>query len=105
MKTDLYTKIVLTAIAIFLGIIIVKDIDFVSKAQANEVVNLSDLKIEKDENAADDDITFFIYENDKIKQPFSSIYFDECQIDKRDTPTHIVTTKKINDYERIRKVK
>jgi hypothetical protein len=66
MKTDLYTKIVLTAIAVFLGIIIVKDIDFVSKAQASEVVNLNA------EKAVDEDITFFIYENSKIERPFSS---------------------------------
>lgn len=40
-KTDLYTKIVLTVIAIFLGAIVVKDINIVSKAQAGEVINLS----------------------------------------------------------------
>lgn len=34
MKTDLYTKVILTVIAIALVGILVKDIDFVSKAQA-----------------------------------------------------------------------
>ena len=34
MKTDLYTKVILTVIAVALVGILVKDIDFVSKAQA-----------------------------------------------------------------------
>ena len=93
-KTDLYTKVVLTAIAIFLGIIIVKDIDFVSKAQASEVVNLNVEKAAED----DKDITFFIYENSKIKKPFSndgtSWENGLCEIGNKDIPTHIVTTKK-----------
>jgi len=91
-KTDLYTKIVLTVIAVFLGIIIVKDVDFVSKVQASEVVNLNA------EKAAEEDITFFIYENSKIKQPFSnngtSWENGLCEIGNKDIPTHIVTTKK-----------
>lgn len=43
-KTDLYTKIVLTVIAVFLGIIVFKDINFVAKAQANEL-DLSAIKV------------------------------------------------------------
>jgi hypothetical protein len=98
-KTDLYTKIVLTAIAVFLGIIIVKDMDFVSKAQAGEVVNLNT------EKAAEEDITFFIYENSKIYRPFSSSNYNECQININDIPTHIATTKKIYYTDGIRKTK
>lgn len=102
-KIDLYTKIVLTAIAIFLGIIIVKDMDFVSKAQASEVVNLNT------EKAAEENITFFIYENDKIHRPFSSSNNETCIIDERNIPTHIVTTRKVKDsspyYETIKRTK
>ncbi|NDV97504.1 hypothetical protein D0T84_21795 [Dysgonomonas sp. 521] len=104
-KTDLYTKIVLTVIAIALTTNLIKDIGFVSKAQAGEVVNLNA------EKAAEEDITFFIYENSKIKQPFSSRYYDECIIDYKDIPTHIITTKKIeypdpfsNNHLRINKI-
>jgi len=35
MKTDVYTKIVLTAIAIFLGILVFQNMNFVTSAQAN----------------------------------------------------------------------
>ncbi|MDR3056901.1 MAG: hypothetical protein LBU84_02010 [Prevotella sp.] len=105
MKADLYTKIVLTVIAVALTANLIKDIDFVSKAQAGEVVNLNA------EKAAEEDITFFIYENDKIKQPFSktgySWYKDECEISYADIPTHIITTKKIkkDSYEKIKKTR
>lgn len=92
LKIDLYTKIVLTVIAVFLGIIIVKDTDFVSKAQAGEVVNLNA------EKAAEEDITFFIYENSKIQEPFSSETVNSCRIGYKDIPTHIVTTKKVPRY-------
>lgn len=34
MKTDLYTKVVLTAIAIFLGILVFQNVTFVTPAQA-----------------------------------------------------------------------
>ena len=106
-KTDLYTKVVLTAIAIFLGIIIVKDIDFVSKAQAGEVINLSEFKTENLEN---EETTFYIYENDKlfsgfgkteyprtrysnssvmIKKDVNQAYIEE----KYDFPQYIITTK------------
>jgi hypothetical protein len=78
--------------------------DFVSKAQAGEVVNLNE------EKAAEEDITFFIYENSKIERPFSSEYYDECRISYSDIPTHIVTTKKTiykgrfsDNYEIIKK--
>jgi hypothetical protein len=69
-KTDLYTKIILTVIAIALTANLVKDIDFVSKAKAGEVVNLNA------EKAAEEDITFFIYDNSKIERPFSNSYCD-----------------------------
>lgn len=102
-KTDLYTKIVLTVIAIALTANLIKDIDFVSKAQAGEVVNLNA------EKAAEEDITFFIYENEKIERPFSSRYYDECRVGYRDIPTHIVTTRKVKDsspyYETIKRTK
>ncbi|MDR3056900.1 MAG: hypothetical protein LBU84_02005 [Prevotella sp.] len=92
-KTDLYTKIVLTVIAVFLGIIIVKDVEFVSKAQASEVVNLNA------EKTAEEDITFFIYENSKIQEPFSSSSYGACRIGEKDIPTHIVTTKKVGRWD------
>lgn len=46
-KTDLYTKIVLSAIAIILTLNLIKDVDLVSKAQAN-VPGLSTAIIEKE---------------------------------------------------------
>ncbi len=99
MKADLYTKIVLTVIAIALTANLIKDIDFVSKAQAGEVVNLNA------EKAAEQDITFFIYENSKIYSPFSQSNYKGCTIDEKDIPTHIVTTKKIDYMEGIRKTR
>ena len=66
MKTDLYTKIVLTVIAVALTLNLIKDINFVSKAQAGEVVNLNA------EKTAEEDITFFVYDNDKILGGFGS---------------------------------
>lgn len=102
-KTDLYTKIVLTVIAIGLTANLIKDMDFVSKAQAGEVVNLNA------EKAAEEDITFFIYENEKIQEPFSSNNTGTCKISYKDIPTHIITTKKVPffspSYERISKTK
>ncbi len=44
-KTDLYTKVVLTVIAVFLGIIAVRDIDFVTKAHANTNEPLKSLDV------------------------------------------------------------
>lgn len=44
-KTDLYTKVVLTVIAVFLGIIAVRDVDFVTKAQANTNEPLKSLDV------------------------------------------------------------
>lgn len=93
-KTDLYTKVVLTVIAIFLGILIFKDVDFVTKAQASPV-DLSALNIEK----ADDDegITFFIYENNKLRKPFTKNeyywYDNTCTIGYDEIPSHIITTR------------
>lgn len=37
MKIDLYTKIVLTILTVFVGILVFRDVDFVTKAQANEL--------------------------------------------------------------------
>lgn len=99
MKTDLYTKIVLTVIAVFLGILIVKDIDLVSKAQASPAnIDLSALNIEKAENSDENEMTFFIYENDKIEQPFTKgkYYYDGnvCRINCSDVPSFIITNVK-----------
>lgn len=74
LKTDLYTKIVLTVIAIALVGHLLKDIDLVSKAQANEL-DLSGMKIE---NVSDGrEITFFIYENDKLDGGFGKDKYSE----------------------------
>lgn len=109
MKADLYTKIVLTVIAVALTANLIKDIDFVSKAQAGEVVNLNAEKAESMEET-----TFYIYENDKLLGGFgskkysnddyhkSSPYistkydvYDKAHINKYyDTPQYIITTKK-----------
>ena len=106
MKADLYTKIVLTVIAVALTANLIKDTDFVSKAQASEVINLSDRNVEK---AEEEDITFFIYENSKIERPFSSDNTGVCKIGYKDIPTHIVTTKRIPffspSYEEIKKTR
>lgn len=94
MKTDLYTKIVLTVIAVALTANLLKDVDFVTKAHAGEL-DLSNMKIEKAANANDDgEMTFFIYENSKIQRPFSSEYYRECWISPKDIPSYIITNKK-----------
>ncbi len=77
-KTDLYTKIVLTVIAVFLAILIIKDVDFVTKAQANPVdLDLSALNIEK--ATSEEGTTFYIYENDKLSGGFGSKKYTTCQ--------------------------
>lgn len=112
-KTDLYTKIVLTTIAIALIGLLVKDMDFVTKAQATEL-DVSAMKIE---NASDtEETTFYIYENDKILGGFGTKAYKEAgkyhysshwgknKIDQDvfkkayineyiDTPKYIITTK------------
>lgn len=106
-KTDLYTKIVLTVIAIALTANLIKDIDFVSKAQAGEVVNLN---AEKAENM--EETTFYIYENDKLlggfgskeyarkRWDYSSPSMDRKDVNKAyieegyDFPKYIITNKK-----------
>ncbi len=102
-KTDLYTKIVLTVIAVFLGVLVFKDVSFVTKAQANDL-NLSDLKIEQAEK--DEDITLFIYENSEIEKPFSYEGFswerNECKIGREDMPKYIITSKTGKDYNDIK---
>ena len=112
MKTDLYTKIVLTVIAVFLGILIVKDIDLVSKAQASPAnIDLSALNIEKAESSDENEMTFFIYENSKIDRPFTNedYYRNACLIGIKDVPSHIITNIKIKDtypyYKEIRRTK
>ena len=96
MKTDLYTKIVLTVIAIFLGVLIIKDVDFVTKAQAKPAdLDLSALKIEKAETADEKEITFFIYENDALRKGFSNNSYGSASIDSfYDKPKYIITNKK-----------
>lgn len=66
MRTDLYTKIILTVIAVALIVNLIKDINFVSKAHAGEVVNLNA------EKTAEEDVTFFVYENDNLLGGFGS---------------------------------
>ena len=99
-KTDLYTKIILTAIAIFLAMIAFKDINFVSKAQASPL-DLSGMKVE--DVSDDEGTTFFVYENEKIEKPFDANYnYDECEIYFKDVPTHIITNKKVRSYSSIK---
>lgn len=110
MKTDLYTKIVLTVIAIFLGVLIIKDVDFVTKAQAKSAdLDLSALKIEQAESADEKEMTFFIYENSKIDKPFTNSYsgYEYCIINYKDVPSYIITNVKPKEYsyERINKIK
>lgn len=112
-KTDLYTKIVLTVIAIALVGNLLKDISFVTKAQASEL-DLSALKIE---NASDEEgTTFYIYENDKVLGGFGKkqytdydFFTDSPSMTRKgstsdeykkgyinpyyDTPKYIITTK------------
>ena len=112
MKADMYTKIVLTVIAVFLGILIIKDVDFVTKAQAAPAeIDLSALNIEKAESSNENEMTFFIYENSKIKQPFSKSDYEECKISQDDVPIYIITNMKtgsnsiFGSYIRINKTK
>jgi len=85
-KSDAYTKIVLTVIAVFLGIIIVRDTDVVSKAHANEM-DLSGLKIENSSSANDQ--VFYIYENSKLTNDARS--YRNGSISKSDVPLYIIT--------------
>lgn len=87
-KTDLYTKIVLTVIAIFLGVIVFRNIDFVPKAHANEL-DLSDLTIEQ---GTDAETTLFIYENSTIQTPVRG-YSDGRISRGDDAPKYIITNK------------
>lgn len=102
-KTDLYTKIVLTAIAVFLGIIVLKDTSLSSKASANKI-DLSALDIEK--TIDDEGTTFFIYENSKISEPFSNKGYSrqktECEISYDDIPTYIITNKKALEFSSVK---
>lgn len=106
MKTDFYTKTVLTIIAIFLGIIAFQNVDFITTAQANVTTIASPTpKKEQIENDSDQEITLFIYENSKIERPFSkgestlSINRRICRIGVNDIPSHIITNRKSkNDY-------
>lgn len=76
-KTDIYTKVILTAIAVFLGVIIVKDVDFITKAHAGEL-DLSNMRIEQAANANNDrEVTFYIYENDKLTGGFGNSKYNE----------------------------
>lgn len=93
-KTDLYTKIVLTVIAVALLGNLLKDTDFVTKAHAGEL-DLSASAMEKAADEDDGEITFFVYENNMIDKPFSKDNYKECEISKEDVPTHIITTKTI----------
>lgn len=92
-KTDLYTKIVLTVIAIFLGVIVFRNIDFVPKAHANEL-DLSALTIEQ---GTDAETTLFIYENSELSEPFSRTGYTwerrKCEIGLDDIPKYVITNK------------
>lgn len=91
-KADIYTKIVLTVIAIALVGILVKDMNLVTKAHATETpIDLSTLNIEKVED--DKGTTFFIYENSKLKYPFKGRY-NSSSIHGDDIPTYIITNKR-----------
>lgn len=110
MKTDRYTKIVLTVIAVALTANLLKDVDFVSKAHAGEL-DLSNMKIEKATDANDGEVTFFIYENSKIRKPFSNDGYSwnnsKCEIGVKDIPSHIITNMIVpyGSYIEIRKSK
>lgn len=87
-KTDIYTKIVLTVIAVALVGILVKDMNLVTKAHATEMpIDLSALNIEKTED--DEGITFFVYESSNLDKAYGGV-----QISSSDTPTYIITNKK-----------
>jgi len=111
-KTDLYTKIVLTVIAVALTGNLIKDIDFVSKAHAGEA-DLSAVKMEKAESVVEDgEITYYIYENARLNSGFGTTKYVEkrystlspsmrikditqAYIEKDyDLPKYIITTKK-----------
>lgn len=65
LKTDSYTKIILTVIAIALIGNLIKDVDFVTKAHATPLeLNLPTLKAEDASN--DEGMTLYIYENDEV---------------------------------------
>jgi len=88
-KNDVYTKIVLTVIAVFLGIIIVRDTDVVSKAHANEL-DLSGLKIENASNA--EATTFYVFENSRLNEPVKDS--SGGYISSSNTPIYVITTKR-----------
>lgn len=114
MKADLYTKTVLTVIAVALVGILIKDVDFVSSAQAKSTaIDLSALTVEKAASDDEKEMTFFIYENSKIKKPFSKEgsydYDGPCEISNKDIPTYIITNVKPKNsypyYTEIKKTK
>jgi len=88
-KNDVYTKIVLTVIAIALVGNLIKDINFVSKAHATEL-DLSGLKIENASNA--DDMVLYIYENSRLGSPGTS--YRGASISSNDVPLYVVTGKR-----------
>ena len=110
MKTDFYTKAILTIIAIALVGNFLKDVEFfVSKANAKST-NLADFKSQQEQQTTTEqpDITFYVYESDLLKLGFGveSYYGDnryirlskdpktEVIIDSQyDTPKYIITTK------------
>lgn len=103
MKNDLYTKIVLTVIAIALTANLLKDVDFVTKAHAGEKeIDLSALRIEKAANTNNDgEMTFFIYENDKLTGGFGNAkYIDQSS---RTSSPHFSTKNFANDNDAYKK--
>lgn len=91
---DLYTKIVLTIIAITLVVHLLKDVDLITKANATSP-SVPSLNVNQTANI-DRDITFYIYENESLHEGFgfSSLFRDRAKVDPYyDVPKYIITTK------------
>lgn len=80
-KTDLYTKIVLTVIALTLTLNLIKDINFVSKAQAGEVVNLNVDESTINHQQTNEDNSIYCYAKNKYWAYYNGVKIDGADAD------------------------
>ena len=96
-SVDLYTKTVLTVIAIALIANLLKGSDLVTKAHAKEL-DLSSLNLEAEASA--EGTVFFVFENSRISSPVSTSESKwlgsstSGNIGDKDIPKYIITNKR-----------
>ncbi|AXT61021.1 hypothetical protein D1816_11910 [Aquimarina sp. AD10] len=85
MKSDSYTKLILTVIALCLVIIVVRDIDIIPKAHANEVSNTKYGALPINEDGS---ITVRLSNSDQIDVNIKNIdTYDKLRVDLNDIST------------------